>query len=110
MLRTATFIEYACYLTACTDLAESMKIYVDPGIYQLSYGIIDHQLDVKTSMPSVSVENTPNIQNTRSEPQVMTPNETLTIPTLAERKMPPLKIKMEDTPHNSRSDIGSHNS
>ena len=37
LLLTDTFMEYSCYLTACQDLTQSVRIYVDPEIYVLSY-------------------------------------------------------------------------
>jgi hypothetical protein len=56
MLRAATFIEYSYYLTACSDLKNYIKIQVDPDVYFLSYGIIQHKYTDIKPMPTISAE------------------------------------------------------
>jgi hypothetical protein len=39
LLLSNTYVEYSCYLTACLPLSKIIKIYVDPDVYLLSYGL-----------------------------------------------------------------------
>jgi len=69
LLLTDTFMEYSCYLTACQDLTQSVRIYVDPEIYVLSYQYTEQQGINYTCMPTISTENTPKTSKNLSKPQ-----------------------------------------
>jgi hypothetical protein len=80
LLLSNTFVEYACYLTACPLLESVMKIHVDTKDYLVNYALYDDPHPLNT----ISVDNTPIAKNTIATIQT-TPNDAgthLSLPTL----------------------------
>jgi hypothetical protein len=82
LLLTNTYVEYSCYLTACPLLSNVMKIYVDADDYGVSYSLYETNNTINT----VSVQNTPIINNTIQSSRTL--NETvannLSMPTFSD--------------------------
>jgi len=82
LLLATTYAEYSCYLTACIELQQKMKIHVDPDLYLLGYGFLDE--DKPSEYPNtVSVQNTPVTSNTGdTKPKVELIDTSIQMPTL----------------------------
>jgi len=100
MLCTATVVEYSHYLTACPDLTNSLKIYIDPDLYLVSYGILEHTPTEFSPIHTISAENTPS--KPRKFP--IKTQETIPMPCLTEN--PDLQDKAESEQASLKSDDG----
>ena len=93
LLLSNTYVEYSCYLTACLPLSKIIKIYVDPDVYLLSYGLY-HGNTNKQVIPTVSTQNTPITTNLQQgDPPATQTASIILLPTLLSPGTNILKIE-----------------
>jgi len=93
LLLSNTYVEYSCYLTACLPLGKIIKMYVDPDVYLLSYGLY-HGNTNKQVIPTVSTQNTPITTNLQQgDPPATQTASIILLPTLLSPGTNILKIE-----------------